>query len=151
MAKRILVPLNRGDRAEAVVPVVGDIARASGGTVRMLYVAPVPEEVRGEYGRVIAYVDQEMARIEGEAVDGLTSARALLHDVPVEVVVRFGDVGEEILRETEAFGADLVALTADGGGRLRWALGGGIAGRVFREAGVPVLLLREPPAAAPAA
>ena len=42
MAKRILVPLDRSEHAEAVLPFVADIARSSGATVRLLNVARLP-------------------------------------------------------------------------------------------------------------
>lgn len=143
MAKRILVPVDLDDRAEAVVPYVAEAARHSGATVRLLHVAPVPVEQRGEYGRVVVYADQEMARITAEATDHLRAVEMELTGVPVEIVVRFGDTAEEILAEAEAFEADLIALTAPRVNRLRWAISGGVAERVFRDSPTPVLLLRE--------
>ena len=143
MAKRILVPLDLDDGAEAVVSHVADIARGSGGIVRLLHVTPVPDVLRGPFGRVIAYVDQEMARLEAEGIDGLQSIQARLAGIPAEIVVRFGEAAEEILLETEAWGADLIALTTTHTGRLGRVLGRGVAERVFREARVPVLLLRD--------
>ena len=53
MAKRILVPLDRSPVAEIVVPIVA--ARASGATVRLLHVEPVPESRVNEEARVVAY------------------------------------------------------------------------------------------------
>src|SRR2546426_9936075 len=40
MAKRILVPVGDNERAEAIVPVVAALARAGGGSVRLLSVRP---------------------------------------------------------------------------------------------------------------
>ena len=40
MAKRILVPLDRSEASRSVLPMVADMARGSGGTVRLLHVAP---------------------------------------------------------------------------------------------------------------
>ena len=39
MAKRILVPLDALERSEAVLPLVADLARGAGSTVRLLHVA----------------------------------------------------------------------------------------------------------------
>ena len=36
MAKRILVPLDRSDAAQSVLPLVADMARSNGATVRLL-------------------------------------------------------------------------------------------------------------------
>jgi nucleotide-binding universal stress UspA family protein len=140
MAKRILLPLDRSDAARSVLPFVADLARSSGATVRLLHVAPVPSERRADDGRIVAYVNQEMERIESARRDDLKMAEAELEGVPVESVIRFGKPAEEILLEADAFGADLIAVTAERRGWLRRALGG-VIGKVFRRSGVPVLLL----------
>ena len=142
MAKRILVPLDGTPTAEAVVPFVGDLARSAGSTVRLLHVKPVPSNVESKSGRVVAYADQEMTRLEVEGLTYLESLDALLEGVPVECIVRFGDSVREILLEAEAFGADIVALTTTGRSWLRRILRGSVAARVFRKAKVPVLVFR---------
>ena len=140
MAKRILLPLDRSDDAWAALPMVADLARSSGATVRLLHVAPVPRErVTGD-GRIVAYANQEMERVElarGEYLDGAASQ---LEGVPVERVVRFGDPTEEILLEADAFGADLIAVTTQGHGWLRHVFGS-VVGKLFRRSDVPVLIL----------
>ena len=110
MAKRILVPLDRSEHAEDVLPIVADLARSSGATVRLLNVARIPEQKLGDYGRVVAYESQEMERITFSRLDYLREAEARLEGVPVESVVRFGDPADEIAR---------------GGGGLRRRSGGG--------------------------
>ena len=51
MAKRILVPLDQSPVAEIVVPLVAAAARGAGATVRLLLVAPVPQnQVREDRG-----------------------------------------------------------------------------------------------------
>jgi nucleotide-binding universal stress UspA family protein len=145
MAKRILVPLDRTQSSEAVLPLVYDLARGAGSTVRLLNVKPVPGNVVSDSGRVVAYADQEMARLEAEGLTYLDALAAQLQGVPVERVVRFGDPAHEILLEAETFGADVIALTNSGRGRLRHLLSRRIAARISRKSTVPVLLLREAP------
>lgn len=140
MAKRILVPLDRSETSAAVLPLVADLARGGGGTVRLLHVAPVPGARIGTDGRVVAYANQEMERIEGSRLDYLRNVEAQLEGLPVESVVRFGDPAEEIVREADAFGADLIAVTSDDHGWLDHLLGG-VADRVLHKADVPVLLM----------
>src|SRR5262245_11542259 len=140
MAKRILLPLDRSDAARSVLPLVADMARSSGATVRLLHVAPVPTERRADDGRIVAYVNQEMERIEAARLDGLKLAEADLEGVPVESVIRFGTPAREILREADAFGADLIAVTAERRGWLRHVIGGVVA-KLCRQSAVPVLLL----------
>ena len=50
MAKRILVPLDETTEHEAILPLVADIARQAGATVRLLHVAGPPEAM-GQRGR----------------------------------------------------------------------------------------------------
>jgi nucleotide-binding universal stress UspA family protein len=142
MAKRILVPLDQWERAEAVLPLVADMARASGATVRLLHVAPVPQLRQDALGRVVAFANQESDRLEGQALAYLKTAGAQLEGVPVESRVRFGDAAVEIPIEAETFGADLIALTAAATRRWRspsWL--GRVPRRVRRKTDVPVLLL----------
>lgn len=142
MAKRILTPIGSGEHSEAIVPVVSALAHHAGATVRLLRVFPVPDLVVGSHGRTVAYSDQEMARLTAEGLDDLGRIEAQLDGIPVESIVRFGEVAEEILLEAEAFDADLIALATSGHGRLRSALAPGVAGRVASKAPVPTLTLR---------
>jgi nucleotide-binding universal stress UspA family protein len=142
MAKNILVPLSNRESAREIVPLVSALARGGGASVRLLQVLPLPEQIVGPYGRVIAYADQEMQRLTAAGLDDLRTAETDFHDVPLESVVRFGDPVEEILLEAEAFGADLIAFATSGRGRLRRALSLGVAEQVARQAPVPTLLLR---------
>jgi nucleotide-binding universal stress UspA family protein len=150
MAKRILVPIDVHEGSEAIVPVVAPLARHSGAAIRLVRVSPVPERVVGDYGRTIAYADQEMARLTAEGLDDLHRVESELHGIPVDSVVRFGDPVEEILVEAEAFEADLIALVSSRRGALRNALSPGVAQRLIRKAAVPTLALHERGSAGPA-
>ncbi len=139
MAKRILVPIDFSDATDIIVPIVTDLAAGAGGSVRLLHVAPVPESLVNDEGRVIAYVDQEMARLEADAVDAMRVLEAQMMPVPVELVVRFGDPAREIVAEAEVFCADLVALTSRGRRRRL----GDVTARVLKAAPwLPALVLR---------
>ena len=139
MAKRILVPLDRSELAEAIVPLVADLARGSGATVRLLHVAQVPENLVSADGRIIAYVDQEMERLEAQGLHHLKGVATRV-GLPAECVVRFGHDADEILREAEACGADLLAVATAGKSGLKRTVMGSVAEQVFRRARVPVLL-----------
>jgi nucleotide-binding universal stress UspA family protein len=142
MVKRILATVDTGEHGEDIVPVVAALARGAGSTVRLLRVFPVPERVVGTHGRTVAYVDQEMARLTAEGLADLRHVEADLGGVPVETVVRFGDVAEEITLEAEAFGADLIALGGRRAGRLRSLVAPDVAERVERSVEIPTLVLR---------
>ena len=146
MAKRILVALDRSPESEAVLPIVADIARSAGSTVRLLNVQPVPEAVVAEYGRVVAYQDQEMERVAAGSELYLEGAEAILHGVPAERVVRFGKPAEEILVEADTWDADLIVMAAPAARRwLPWR-GGHVTRKVSRRSAVPVLVRRSPAA-----
>jgi nucleotide-binding universal stress UspA family protein len=141
MAKRILVPIGRHDDAEALLAMVGDLARGAGATVRLLHVMPTPVTVMAPYGRVVAYANQLVDGLESRGLARLDAARATLDGVPVERSVRFGDVADEILEEAERFGADVIALHAR---RRHWWNGvrlGGVTRRVARRAKTAVMVL----------
>jgi nucleotide-binding universal stress UspA family protein len=142
MAKRILVPLDGTTAAEAVLGLVADVARGAGAVVRLLHVARIPERVVADDGHVVAYADQEMARVETEAADYLASRQLELGEIVSDRVVRFGEPVAGILEEAEAFGADLVALTSGHRRGLGRLLLGSTAEAVCRRTALPVVIVR---------
>ena len=140
MAKRILVPLSGTPAGEAVLPFVADAARGAGATVRLLHVEPIPRSLVSESGRVVAYADQEMARLEAQWLNYLAGVEVTLRDIAVERVVRFGDPTPEILAEADAWEAELMAMTTAGRRRFRRIRRDGVAEAVFRKANIPVVL-----------
>jgi len=140
MTKRILVPI---EKDPSVASLINGVAREQGSTVRLLRVFPIPERVVGPHGRTIAYADQEMERLTAQGLRELEHAEQELAGVSVERVVRFGDPVEEILREADAFEADLIAVSTTPHGRLASALAPDVGERVLRAASAPVMLLRD--------
>jgi nucleotide-binding universal stress UspA family protein len=143
MAKRILVPLSGQQPSETVLSLVGALARGGGAAVRLLRVCPSPRLLVGSDDRVVAYVDQEMARLTGEGLNHLKTVEAQLDGIPIESAVRFGDPVREIRLEAEVFEADLIVLRTTNRSRLRSALFPGVAEQVSRRTGLPTLVLRE--------
>ncbi len=141
MAKRILVPLDQTVQAEQVVDLVADMARGGGATVRLMHVAPVPDNVVSD-GRVVAYADQEMTRLESEGLDYLRAVEVRMNGFPVDSVVRFGDPTREILTEAEALGADLIVMCTKAASGISRVMLGSVAEQVLRKAGPAVMLLR---------
>jgi nucleotide-binding universal stress UspA family protein len=140
--KRILVPLDGSEGAETAAAVAADLARSSGGSVRLLQVSPVPERRLNSEGRVVAYADQEMERLEAEGRDYLESVGTRIAPVPSEIIVRFGKPTKEILVEADAYGADMIVLATGRQGWLKRATGGGLGQRILRAAPIPVVLVR---------
>jgi nucleotide-binding universal stress UspA family protein len=144
MTKRILMPVDRFPRAEAVAAIVADIARGSHAMVRLLHVAPQPSDVQDAKGRVVAFVDQEMESLKYEGLNALRPLEVYFSGLPVESVVRFGDPAAQILEEADAFGADLIAVGTGGRSGIGRVLLGSVAERVFAKATVAVMLVRPP-------
>jgi nucleotide-binding universal stress UspA family protein len=142
MAKRILVPLDEATQHEAVLPLVADAARTAGATVRLLHVAPPPDNVVNDDGFIVAYADQQASNETTHWLDRLARFYEVLQGVPVERVVRFGKPTEEILAEADAFGADLIAVTTVTRASLARGLLGSVAEQLMKRSPVPVLLLR---------
>ena len=158
MAKRILVPIGRDERAETILPVAAALARDAGATVRLLQVQPLQRTRFAEqarrlplYGydarvtlelrqRVLIYGHEHEERLEANTLERLRQLEPLLDGVVVERRVRFGDVAEEIAREADVFDADLIALSERRRPWWRPALRR-LADRVRARARVPVLAL----------
>ncbi len=138
----IVVPLDGSHRSEEVLPAVAPLARSWGATVRLLRVVPPVKEVRDEDDRVVAWVDQETARVENEARGYLRRVAAGLGDLHVENAVRIGvDAATEIIEESEASGADLIALASHrrhGLDRMRHR---SVARQVRRSTTIPLLVV----------
>ena len=142
MAKRILVPLDEAVPAERTLEAVAAQARAAGATVRLLHVAPRTDNVVDDDGHVLAYSDQETARVEAEKIDYLHTAAIPLDGVAVEYVVRFGDPVPRILEEADDWNADLIVMATRGRSCIGRALLGSVAEQVFRRTSPAVTLFR---------
>ncbi len=142
MAKRILVPLDSCEQAETVLPLVADLARGAGATVRLLHVTPYARTRYSEDNRVIWYAHQHEEHAARQAEVWLRELASLLDGVAVEHRVRVGDPEAEILVEADAFDADAIVLRASPWRWWRRTLGR-VAARVRARAEMPVLLLSE--------
>ena len=139
--QKVLVPLDGSAGSETVLPTVRELAGAEGATVRLLRVSPSPGSVIMD-GRVIAYADQEAARIEQEVLVHLRKVAAELPGLEVEAAVRFGDPVEEIVKEAKSAGVDLIALATHRRTGVSRLLKGSVAEQVERATAIPVLLVR---------
>jgi nucleotide-binding universal stress UspA family protein len=144
----IVVPLANAATGEQALPAIAELARGCGATLRLLRVLPPVKEMRDEDDRVVAYVDQETARVEREAREDLGRVTAGLEGLAVEHGVRFGDAAANIVEDAEEAGADLIALPVSRRGRLgRW-LDSRVARRLRRATTIPLLVVPSAEAAA---
>ncbi len=146
MFKKILVPLDGSELAEAVLPQVRSIAQCTGAEIVLLRVATAPtyEYATPDAGmmeQVRQQITEEVAEYLGHVARGLKE-----QGFTVTAEVGRGPVADTILNCAEGLRVDLIAMSTHGrSGVARWLIGS-VADRVVRASPVPVLLVR--PAAA---
>ena len=114
MSTRMLVVVFAGQEAAAVqgLPALLATARSERRQVRLACFHALPAPRVDRHDRVVADRDREMARITEATTGALTTVLRQLSLDPVEIVVRFGAPGREVLRETDIFTPELVAFFA---------------------------------------
>jgi nucleotide-binding universal stress UspA family protein len=156
MFNRITVGLDGSAVAEEALPHAMSLAARYGGMLILVTVAHPVNELAGTSPSLTA-----QAAISQDVVARLESAREQTADrtyldevrariaetgIDVEARVREGRPAEQILKLATELHADLIPLTAYGGGgahiRSKGAVFGGTADEVLRESRVPVLLIR---------
>jgi nucleotide-binding universal stress UspA family protein len=140
MTRKILVPLDGSPGSEGAVGDVERLARAERAVVRLLAVMP-PAEAQVVDGHVVAYADQVAAQATHAARTYLGRVAATLAGIEVELAVAFGDPAEEIGRDAEHAGVDLIAMATHRRSGLQRLLKGSVAEQVERTTTIPVLLV----------
>lgn len=140
-SRTILVPLDGASGSEAVLETIGEIARAEDASVRLLSVHPPAHEVEVE-GRILAFADQETARVEAEAQDYLKRVAVSLGSVSLSFAVRFGEPVEQIVAEAEAASATLIAMASHRRTGIARIVKGSVAEHVERTTTIPVMLVQ---------
>jgi nucleotide-binding universal stress UspA family protein len=141
MYKRILVPvdLTEPEFAKPAIDTAIELARASGGIVRVVNVLPMTPVMLAEYVPPDFESQQKTASEEALAIIakecGLESGR-------VNGVVRQGGIYHEILEEAKHMGADLIVMSSHRPAMKTYFLGSN-AGHVVRYAKCSVLVLRK--------
>lgn len=148
-ARRAIVPLDGSAVAEAVLPVVAEIADPLGLEIVLLRVVELLSP--GESEATHALVDtEEQAR--------LARARQYLASLTLQFAgrmtsvqsrVRCGHPASEIVAEAREQGADLIVMTTHGRTGLARLLAGSVASSVMRRAQIPVLVRRPGPVTTP--
>ncbi len=134
MFKRILVPLDGSEQAEAAIDWVKKIAARDRPLVTLVRMAawPVPQDA------------ESVARSVEEARNYLQGMERELNyaGIPAKIIARSGAATPGILRVCEESRGDAIVMTARGGSKVTRWLVGGTAEQVMRLSEVPVLLVR---------
>jgi nucleotide-binding universal stress UspA family protein len=143
MYKRVLVPIDGSEVAEAIMPFMLDIAGPLDLDVILLQVnRPIPPMVF-EGSRHMEVEDIEARRAEAEAYLAGLAAEMEAKGVRASTRVRRGDPVEEILAAAKEEQADLIAMSTHGRTGPARLLFGSVAEGVLRHATVPVFLMRQ--------
>jgi nucleotide-binding universal stress UspA family protein len=143
MFKRILVPVDLADPdlAKAAIETAVSLARASGGSVRLLNVLPTTPVMLAEYVPPDFDSQQRQSAAEALAIIGQESG---LDGSQISATVRQGGIYHEVLEEAKAIHADLIVMSSHRPAMKTYFLGSN-AGHVVRYAKCSVLVVRHPP------
>ena len=140
--KTLLLPI---DFSEAAISAVGEALATSDETTRIcvfhvllplhvIAIAPGPG--------TLVDLGKDDDRIEG----AITEIKRQIDDPQqrIEVAVRVGDPGSEIVEYAKEIGADMIMMSSHGRTGIKHLLIGSVAERVVRLAECPVMVLRQP-------
>jgi len=140
MFKRILVPvdLTEPEFAKPAIDAAIELARASGGVVRVVNVLPMTSVMLAEY--VPADFDEQQRQSAEEAM-AVLSKESGLEAARFSTVVRQGGIYHEVLEEAKLLPADLIVMSSHRPAMKTYFLGSN-AGHVVRYAKCSVLVVR---------
>lgn len=143
MFQKILVPVDLAD-PEFVKPALAtavELAKASGGAVRLVNVIPMTPVMLAEYVPPDFDVQQRGSAEEALAIVAQESG---LDPGKVSSVVRQGGIYHEVLEEAKTFGCDIIVMSSHRPAMKTYFLGSN-AGHMVRYAKCSVLVVRKPP------
>jgi nucleotide-binding universal stress UspA family protein len=142
MLEKILVCLDGSELAEAILPLVTDLAKRLGSKVILLRVLVKPTWFSG-LGETVIEPRQSIETSECEVnIDAYLERVARLlweKGLDVECESIEGPIGESIVTYAKANEVSLIALATHGHGRLKKLALGSIADFVLRKSGIPVI------------
>jgi nucleotide-binding universal stress UspA family protein len=135
----ILVAIDGSEPAARALEEAGELAQAMNARMTLISVAPQIPGLAYRAGVNVAAMEREA---EAEADKILREAVASLpDDLPATTVLKHGHAGEEIVKQIEAGGHDLVVLGSRGRGRVASNLLGSVGADVHFHARVAMLVV----------
>lgn len=135
MFKKILVPLDGSEAAEAILPFALEVAKKSGAAVLLVTVVQ-------QVGVWDATLSLQVMDKEEQAAVGYLGDQVKTLGGNVTCRVLHGDAAEAVLSAAESEKADLIAISTHGRSGLRRFLFGSVATKLLEASAVPVLFLR---------
>src|SRR5579859_1316526 len=129
MLRRILVPLDGSELAEAALPVAARLARTAGGVILLARVIRAPAEYEASLAATDAWIPPARPEERDEAAAYLTrlSGWEVLAGIPTEIHIRPGPVALLLLRLIRDEQVDTVVMTSHGRSELSRLLMGSVA------------------------
>jgi len=141
MYKKILVPLDGSELAEAALPHAEAIAKSEGAEIILLRVPMLPAaEFFARDPSIAMRIQQEE---EAEAMEYINKKMDELkkEQIKVSAITQDGSVPDTILAVADETHADIIAMSTHGRtGIQRWLMGS-VADRVVHHAHIPVILI----------
>ena len=146
MLKSIIVPLDGSELAEAVLPIVADMAKKLDLEIELFRTYHVPYNVySGDEGLYAVNYEELLAGLRDEAVEYLEKKAADLKRLgvaKVQCITKEGLAADEIISLGRKTPDNLIAMSSHGrSGVRRWVLGS-VTELVVRHSGDPVLVIR---------
>jgi nucleotide-binding universal stress UspA family protein len=143
MYERVLVPLDGTERAEAILPLVEQMAGPLDAEFILLRVVePIsPAEAMASAG-VVAPDTYALREMDAKRYLHEVERRLAKKGLRVQRRIALGPPAEEILAATKASGADLIAMATHARSALGRLVFGSVAEAVLHASPVPVLMIR---------
>lgn len=146
MLKSIIVPLDGSELAEAVLPIVADMAKKLDLEIELFRTYHVPYNVySGDEGLYAVNYEELLAGLRDEAAEYLEKKAADLKRLgvaKVQCITKEGLAADEIISLGRKTPDNLIAMSSHGrSGVRRWVLGS-VTELVVRHSGDPVLVIR---------
>ncbi len=129
----ILFATDFSKRSNEALPFLLSVAHKYGSTISAVHVIPrsgLPQTME---------VQAMAAQALRDADEGMKTVNSRLEGIPHEIVIRKGDIGDELSAIVEQKGIDLIAVGTHGRTGASKLLMGSVAERIVRQASCPVL------------
>ena len=143
MYKRVLIPVDGSEVAEAILPFIIDIAGPMDMEVILLRVNQPITPIAIEGSRHVVVEDVEERHREALAYVTALAKEMEERGLRVDTVIRRGEPVAEILNAARLVSADLIAMTTHGRTGPARLLFGSVAEGVLRQSDIPVFLMRQ--------
>jgi nucleotide-binding universal stress UspA family protein len=139
VVETIIVPLDRSETAERVLPFAVMLAKQAGARLDLLCVIDLPYELEA-WLHAQDIIDQRLD-VEDEYEQYLEAVARSIEGVPVSQVVRAGSAPNEIQRHAERCEYPLVVMSKHGGSGIRRAVVGSVTMQVVHRLSTPVIVI----------